>query len=93
MIEELGSTARSYGSGSLTVSPIRVGAGPSASENKSGLNPLISCGRRSRASFPLGRSRFFDIAGVWSDAAYPGLSIGVAELFEEYDGYLADLGE
>ena len=33
------------------------------------------------------------IAGTWTDAAYPGLAIAVADLFEEYDAYIADLGE
>jgi Uma2 family endonuclease len=35
----------------------------------------------------------FAVGSTWTDAAYPGLTIRVADLFEDYDAYLADLGE
>ncbi len=32
-------------------------------------------------------------AGVWTDESFPGLVIAVADLFEEYDAFLATLGD
>jgi Uma2 family endonuclease len=38
-------------------------------------------------------SSAFSGDAIWSDASYPGLSIRVMELFEDYDAFIDDLGE